>query len=283
MKSRASKTIYWPGINNHIENMIGRCNSCSYNASSHSKKPLILTSPPNWSFQIICGNYFELKGHYHLTIADRFSGWICIYHFPNGSATSSNLIIQCRTLFMNYGAPDEFSSDGGPQFISTVSTEFLQTWGIARCLSSVSYPQSNCRTEAAVKTANCIIQDNTASNGSLNTDRVAKAIMQYCNTPLPAMSLSPAKILFHRTLCDLTPAHSKHYELHKDWILSANQQEMIVTQQKTKMSQAYDQTAHPLKPLSIGKTVLIQNTSNNLQHSKNGTKVVQWQWYNLTF
>ena len=58
---------------------------------------------------------------------------------------------------------------------------------------------------------------------------------------------------------------------------------MIVTQQKAKMSQAFDQTAHPLKPLSIGTTVLIQSTSNNLQHSENGTKVVQWQWCNLTF
>ena len=82
------------------------------------------------------------------------------------------------------------------------------------------------------------------------------------------MSLSPAQILIHRTLRDFTPAHPKHYELCKDWILSANQREMIVTRQKTKTSQTYDQTAHPLKPLAIGTTVLIQDTSSNLQHFK---------------
>ena len=68
-----------------------------------------------------------------------------------------------------------------------------------------------------------------------------------------------------------------HYELHKDWILSANQRKTIVTQQKTKMSQTYSQTAHPSKPLAIGTTVLIQNISNNLQHfnkwDKSGTVV----------
>ena len=154
----------------------------------------------------------------------------------------------------------------------TAFTEFLQIWGVSHHLSSVSYPQSNGRVEAAVKTAKHIIQENTASNGSLNTDRVAKAIMQYCNTILPGMSLSPAQILFHRTLRDFTPAHPKHYELHKDWILSANQRKTIVTQQKTKTSQTYDQTAHPLKPLAIGTTALIQNISNNLQHFKKWAK-----------
>ena len=106
---------------------------------------------------------------------------------------------------VNYGAPDEFSSDGGPQFTSTAFTEFLQTWGLFHCLSSVSYPQSNDRAEAAVKTAKCIVQENTASNGSLNTDRVAKAIMQYCNTPylvchlvLPRYSSTECYMISHQ-------------------------------------------------------------------------------------
>ena len=47
---------------------------------------------------------------------------------------------------------------------------------------------------------------------------------------------------------------------------------MIVTQQKTKTSQTYNQTAHPLKPLAIGTTVLIRNINNNLQHFKKWDK-----------
>ena len=200
-----------------------------------------------------------------MTIADRFSGWICVYNFPNGSATSNDLISQCTTPFLNSGPPDEFSSDGGPQFTSNAFTEFLQTWGVAHCLSSVSYPQSNVRAEAAVKNAKP--QENTASKGN-------SAVLQH---PLPGISVSPAQILFHRTLHDFTLAHPKHYEIHKDRILSANQQEMLVGQQKAKIFQTYDQTRQPFKPLSIGATVLIQNTSNNLQDftklDKNGTVI----------
>ena len=97
MQSTASKTIYWPGINNHIKNMRDTCHSCSYNVPSHSKETLILTPLPNWPFHKICGDYFESKRHCYLTITNIFSGWICIYHFHNGSATSNNLINRALT------------------------------------------------------------------------------------------------------------------------------------------------------------------------------------------
>ena len=77
MQSRVSKTIYWLGINNHIKDKRETCHSCSFNTLSHSKEPLILAPPPNWPSQKICEDYFESKGHYYLTITDRFSAWIC--------------------------------------------------------------------------------------------------------------------------------------------------------------------------------------------------------------
>ena len=77
MQSRASKTIYWLGINNHIKNKRDTCQSCSFNTLCHSKEPLILAPPPNWTFEKICEDYFESKGYHYLTITDRFSAWIC--------------------------------------------------------------------------------------------------------------------------------------------------------------------------------------------------------------
>ena len=44
---------------------------------------------------------------------------------------------------MNYGAPEEFSSDGGPQFTLTPFKMFLKTWSVKHCISSLGYPQSN--------------------------------------------------------------------------------------------------------------------------------------------
>ena len=143
MHARANKRIYWPGIHNHIKIKCKNCKNCSYNAPSQPKEPLISTSQPKWPFQQICRDYFDYQGHAYLAITDRFSGWLCLCHFRHGSATSQNLITNCRNLFMNYGAPEEFSSDGGPQFTLTPFKMFLKTWSVKHCISSLGYPQSN--------------------------------------------------------------------------------------------------------------------------------------------
>ena len=128
------------------------------------------------------------------------------------------------------------------------------------------------RAEAAVKTAKRIIQENTSKDGSINNDNIAKAITQYHNTPLPNVSLSPPKILFHRELHDFTPSHPTHYQLHKDWTVSQEQGDYIAAKQNIKQTERHNTTAHELQPLPLGTPVLIQNTGNHLQHSKKWDK-----------
>ena len=216
MKSRADVTIYWPGINSCILNFRAQCHSCTTNAPSQSKEPLLLTSSPEWPFQQICADYFELDGNGYLTIVDRFSGWISLYYF-RGSATASQLINICRSLFVTFGTPEEISSDGGPQFKSNTFQAFLYTWGIYHCKSSVEYPQSIGRAELGVKTAKRILWDNTSRNGSIDNNKAARALLQYHNTPLPDLKLSPAQILFHRQSRDHIPAYPSQYHLHEEW------------------------------------------------------------------
>ena len=61
---------------------------------------------PCWPFQKICGDYFELNISPMLT--DLVVGYVYAIS-QMVQLQSKNLITQCRTLFMNYGAPDEFS------------------------------------------------------------------------------------------------------------------------------------------------------------------------------
>ena len=130
-----------------------------------------------------------------------------------------------------------------PQFTSTPFKMFLKTWGIKHHTYSVGYG----RPEAAVKTAKWIIQENTSKDGSINNDNIAKAITQYHNTPLPNVSLSPPKILFHRELHDFTPSHPTHYQLHKDWTVSQEQWEYIAAKQNIKQAEMYNTMAQELQ------------------------------------
>ena len=57
-------------------------------------------------------------------------------------------------------------------------------------------PKSNGRAEAAVKTMKRIINGNTGRNGTLNSDSVTKALLQYYNTPMKTGGKSPAQLLW---------------------------------------------------------------------------------------
>ena len=140
-----------------------------------------------------------------------------MYYF-RGSATSNQLVSICRSLFITFGTPEELSSDGGPQFTANIFKQFLDTWGIHHRLSSAEYPQSNGRAELGVKTAKRILLENTSTNGSIDNNNAARALLQYHNTPLPDIQLSPAQILFHCQLRDHIPTHPSRYRLHAEWL-----------------------------------------------------------------
>lgn len=257
MLNRAHKAVYWPGIDADIRNRRYTCQRCNEIAPSNSKEPLRLSPAPLYPYQQICLDYFQMGHHTYLSCVDRFSGWITIHSYPN-EATSRQLVSACRSIFTAYGVAEEVSTDGGPQFRSHEFSEFLKHWGVTHRLSSAHYPQSNGRAELGVKSAKRIIRDNTLPNGSLDNDRAARAILQHRNTPLADLGMSPAQMLLHRTIRDHIPVNPSHYQLHKDWIISAEEREKLYAHRNQTLQDAYNTTAHPLQPLTVQTAVMVQ-------------------------
>lgn len=88
----------------------------------------------------------------------------------------------------------DLNCDGGPQFKSTDFQKFLTVWGIHHRLSSVEHPQSYGRAELAVKTVKHIFLEN--KRDSLDRDKVAHALLQYCNKIIQNLGLSQVQLLF---------------------------------------------------------------------------------------
>ena len=147
---------------------------------NNKAKPPILTPPSQYSFQQICADYFEITAHHYLMVVDRFSGWLNIYYYPTHKAIADTLISSCRTIIL--------------------AMKSLKKW--AHWISSAEYPQSNGTAELGVKTTKRIIHDNVSSSGTIDNDKVAKVLLQYRNTPLPEIQLSPAQLLLHGILLD---------------------------------------------------------------------------------
>ena len=212
-----------------------------------------------------------------------FSGWIGIFHFKPNQTTTQHLISECCSLFEKYEAPEEITSDGGPQFTSKEFQSFLKDWGVFHCNSSAGYPQSNEWAELAVKTSKRMIMYNTSKNGDLNNNKAARAILQYHNIPIPKIGLSPAQILFHRQLRDHIPTNPEHYMLHKQWILSAEQWEHHFWQRDQKITIHYNTHTQSLLSLPVQTPVLVQNLKkkNNLCWLQSGTIVEALPFNNI--
>ena len=75
-------------------------------------------------------------------------------------------------------------SDNGPQFISDEFKELGCNWGFAHVTTSLTYPQSNGKVEAVVKSANM------KKSRKARTDPFL-ALLEYRNTPSQGMDSSP--------------------------------------------------------------------------------------------
>ena len=181
------------------------------NAPSQPAGPPVRPPSPEHPFQLIVGDYFHKAGQNYLVIADRYSGWVSLFPTGTGDFDAEALIRHLRTYFITFGVPTEYSSDDGPQFQSGKLAKFLKTWGVYHRKSSAYFPHSNSRAEIAVKTAKRILMENTEPNGEFNRDAYCRAMLQYKNSPLQDVRLSPAQIIFGRQIKDFIPVLSGKY------------------------------------------------------------------------
>ena len=218
-----------------------------------------MTPTPEWPFLQIVMDLFYVGSFTYLACADRLTRWLILYRIKPGQAVASRLISICREIFQTYDAPEELSSDGGPPFSDYSFHQFLKYWAVKQRISSVAYPQSNGR----VKTAKRLIRDCTGHQGSLDNDMAAQAILQYRNTTIQGIGLSPAQLLLHRRLRDYIPSHPHLYKPHLEWIAAAQKRKKMLSKRNANLIKRYNRTAHALSSLCKGDTVSIQNPNSH--------------------
>ena len=114
-KQRAREALYWPGINQQIENIVNDCIKCNtFKTSSilnHSFLHLFLT---------YCGmrlrQTFEFEHIHYLLIMDYYSKFIEVN--PLHDISSSATIDAIKSQFSCHGIPEKLKTDNGPQFSS---------------------------------------------------------------------------------------------------------------------------------------------------------------------
>ena len=86
-KQHARLTVYWPGIDNDIDNIILSCQLCQDHLPSHPKEPLMQKPKPLRPFQEIAVDYCSYGGHQFLILVDCHMDWPEIIPMGHNSTT----------------------------------------------------------------------------------------------------------------------------------------------------------------------------------------------------
>ena len=179
MKELARSFVWWPGIDQDIEDRVRFCEYCVNTQSTPKSVPLLFWSWATKPWQRIHVDFAEVKGQQFLIIVDSHSKWLEV--FPMTTTTATATINVLRAVFARYRLPHEVVSDNGPQFVSEQYQIFLKMNRIKLTLVPPYHP--------AYKA-----YGNTRSV----QHRVADILFRYRNTPHSTTGKTPAELFLKR-------------------------------------------------------------------------------------
>ncbi|XP_045108661.1 uncharacterized protein K02A2.6-like [Portunus trituberculatus] len=257
-KRRARQTVYWPGIERDIAQVVSSCRECRALLPRQANEPLWQhDDPPTRVFESVSADYFHLAGRTFLVYIDRKSGWPCVSSCPR-SANGHHLTCELRNFFAATGVP-RVLSDGGPQFASSTHRRFLARWGVEHRITSPYNARANGHAEAAVKVIKKLIRT-TSSHASLDDDAFARGLLELRNTPRED-GRSPAQVLFGHPMKSALPVH--HRSFAPEWQQAALKCDIKADHLRSYSKIYHDKTSKPLSQLQIGALVDVWDHATN--------------------
>ena len=125
---RARQTVYWPGVDRDVANVVRSCAPCRTYLPSQQREPLLTEPAPSRPFESVSTDFFTHAGHNYLVYVDRLSGWPIVASCP-GDTTARTLVRHLRQIFASTGFPCVLRSDNGPQYTARVTRDFFRQVG----------------------------------------------------------------------------------------------------------------------------------------------------------
>ena len=199
---RAKPAVYWPGYTLQIRDMVETCSLCQENRRANSNMPLQQHSVPDYPYQVVGTDLFELDGQEYLLSVDFYSKWVCVEALQE--TRSIDVIRVLEKQFVDFGCPQRLISDNGPQYGSFEFREFAKRLNFEHVTSRPSYARSNGQSERSVQTVN-----NSLIKMLSDGKTLAETLIALRSTPVGSGLPSPAVLLEGRNLRSGLHCHSE--------------------------------------------------------------------------
>ena len=194
-KLRAKQAVYWPGLNEQLEQLILNCLLCLKYSRSKKKTDESSTlgqEVPITPWTKLATDPFHFEGQSYLLLVDYMSQFPIVRRLA--SMMAHQIADHFKQIISEYGWPETIISDNGPCYASKAFKKLMKEYNVNHVTSSPHYPQSNGLAEKYIQ-----IVKNLFHKAKEEGQDLHKCLMTYRNTPLSSTLQSPMQMLLNRT------------------------------------------------------------------------------------
>ncbi|XP_014663413.1 PREDICTED: uncharacterized protein K02A2.6-like [Priapulus caudatus] len=194
MKQLARTAVYWPNIDDDIENTCRKCMACAEHQNKPSKPavhPWMLPEKP-WS-RLHLDHAINFLGSNWLVLIDSYSKYPCIH--PTQAITAKATIDLLEQDFAHFGYPHTLVTDNATTFHSAEFQAWCKDHGITHLTGAPYHPATNGAAERLVQTfKQAMKKSSLPPKKALN-----EFLIQYRRTPT-SCGYSPSELLNGRQI-----------------------------------------------------------------------------------
>ena len=198
MKLLARSHVWWPHIDQDIQEMVKGCCACQEVKQAPPVAPL---HPWIWPSQPWKRIHVDFPGPFmggsYLIVVDAHSKWPEVHHMSTTTMTKTLHVL--RSLFARYGIPEQLEPDNGPQFVSEEFETFMKQNGVKYIKYSPCHPSSNGQAERFVRTFKQAVQAGERKGKPLD-QRLENFLIMYRVTPHATTGETGCKLFLGRVL-----------------------------------------------------------------------------------
>lgn len=189
---KARRCVFWPNMNVDISKMINSCVNCQIHSGPQPKNYTYnMKDSCHYPLQCVGTDIFEYNNTTYLIIIDYFSCYPWIRMLKN--ITTKSVINALRSVFCEFGFPNQLHTDAGSQFTSSDFKKLASTYDFKHTTSSPYYHESNGKAERYVGIVKQLLRKN---------DNIGDSLLAYRSAPLTNNSHSPGELMFNRNIND---------------------------------------------------------------------------------